>query len=101
MRLQTGDNVKAGILNRGLNDKCSVSFIDDTLINSVAVVNLGQSASLHKSARPSIDLILAVPRPNRLERLLPVIGCLGVDRVIFIGANKVEKHYFGKSDILC
>jgi 16S rRNA U1498 N3-methylase RsmE len=42
-----------------------------------------------------VDIILAVPRPLRLERLLPVLSCLGVHRVFLVGAEKVERAFFG------
>ena len=46
---------------------------------------------------PDVDLILAVPRPLRLERILPVVSCMGVRRLFLVGAEKVEKDYFGWS----
>ena len=45
-------------------------------------------------SRPSRDLILAVPRPKVLNRLLPQIAALGVDRLVLCNASKVEKNYF-------
>jgi RsmE family RNA methyltransferase len=44
--------------------------------------------------RPKIDLILALPRPKVLARLLSPIAQLGVDRLMLIGAWKVERFYF-------
>ena len=58
-------------------------------------INLGPASSLHCNEVPSVDLILACPRPIRLERLLPVIACMGVGRLILVGASKVEKSYWG------
>lgn len=45
-------------------------------------------------ARPGIDLILALPRPKVLNRLLPQISALGVDRLILCNASRVERYYF-------
>jgi 16S rRNA U1498 N3-methylase RsmE len=42
-----------------------------------------------------VDLILAVPRPLRLERILPVVSCIGVGRLVLVGASKVQADYFG------
>lgn len=61
-------------------------------------INLGSLEQLRKDgvpASPPIDLILAVPRPLRLERLMPVISCMGVRRIILVGGVKVEKAFFG------
>jgi RsmE family RNA methyltransferase len=44
--------------------------------------------------RPRIDLILALPRPKVLARLLSPIAQLGVARLILTGAWKVERFYF-------
>lgn len=47
-----------------------------------------------------MDLLLAIPRPSRLTQLLPVISALGVDRLILLGAERVERAYFG-SRLVC
>ncbi|MCU0700166.1 MAG: 16S rRNA (uracil(1498)-N(3))-methyltransferase [Myxococcaceae bacterium] len=44
--------------------------------------------------RPGIDLIIAIPRPKALRRVIPAIASLGVDRVVLLNAAKVEKSYF-------
>lgn len=44
--------------------------------------------------RPSVDLILAVPRPKVLGRLWPQLAALGVGRIVLVNAAKVERPYF-------
>jgi len=44
--------------------------------------------------RPPVDLILAMPRPKVLNRLLPQIAALGVDRLVLCNASRVERYYF-------
>jgi RsmE family RNA methyltransferase len=44
--------------------------------------------------RPSIDLILAVPRPKALGRLWSPLASLGVGRITLVNSAKVEKPYF-------
>jgi RsmE family RNA methyltransferase len=44
--------------------------------------------------RAAIDLLLAVPRPKALAKLLPAIAALGVDRLVLVNAARVEKSYF-------
>jgi RsmE family RNA methyltransferase len=44
--------------------------------------------------RAGIDLLLAVPRPKALAKLLPAIAALGVDRLVLVNAARVEKSYF-------
>lgn len=44
--------------------------------------------------RANVSLILAIPRPKQLKRIIPAIASLGVDRVVLINAARVEKSYF-------
>jgi len=59
-------------------------------------VNLGKKSDFYLNDRPRVDLILALPRPQKLAKLLPIISCLGVRRLYIVGANKVESAYFGE-----
>lgn len=44
--------------------------------------------------RPSIDLLLALPRPKVMRRLWAQLAALGVGRIILTNAERVERHYF-------
>ncbi len=44
--------------------------------------------------RPRIDLLLALPRPKALRKLLPAAASMGVDRIVLLNAARVEKSYF-------
>ena len=48
-----------------------------------------------KAAEPWIDLILAPPRPRVLKRLLPQLSAMGVGKIVLVGAEKVEKSFWG------
>lgn len=48
-----------------------------------------------ESLQPWADLILAPPRPRVMKRLLPQLATLGVGRIVLVGANKVEKDFWG------
>lgn len=43
---------------------------------------------------PSIDLVLAMPRPKILSRVLQTAACLGVRRIDVVNAWRVDKSYF-------
>ena len=43
--------------------------------------------------RPGVDLVLAVPRPKALRRILAAAASLGVDRLVLLAAARVEKSY--------
>ena len=59
-------------------------------------INLGSKENIYTTPAPKIDLLLALPRPQKLEKLLPIISCLGVRNIFLVDACKVEKDYFGK-----
>jgi RsmE family RNA methyltransferase len=44
--------------------------------------------------RPSMDLLLALPRPKVMKRLWAQLAALGVDRIVLTNAEKVERFYF-------
>lgn len=41
-----------------------------------------------------IDVLLAIPRPKALRKVLPALTSLGVGRIVLVNAAKVEKSYF-------
>ncbi|KAL3785011.1 hypothetical protein HJC23_007932 [Cyclotella cryptica] len=44
---------------------------------------------------PPVSLLLALPRPLQLSRILPMVSQLGIDHLILTSAKKVPKDYFG------
>ena len=48
-----------------------------------------------RAAEPWFDLVLAPPRPRVLKRLLPQLAALGVGKIVLVGAEKVEKAFWG------
>lgn len=44
--------------------------------------------------RAGIDVLLAVPRPKALKKVLPALASLGIDRLVLLNAAKVDKAYF-------
>lgn len=44
---------------------------------------------------PWVDLLLAPPRPRAMKRLLPQLAQMGVRRIVLVGAEKVEKAFWG------
>jgi len=43
---------------------------------------------------PPVDLILALPRPIMLRRILSTVAAMGVGRVFLVNARRVEKSFF-------
>lgn len=44
---------------------------------------------------PWIDVVLAIPRPRALKRIMPQLASMGARRIILAGAEKTEKAYWG------
>ncbi len=44
--------------------------------------------------RAPLDLLLAIPRPKALKKVLPAVASLGVRRLVLVNAARVEKSYF-------
>jgi RsmE family RNA methyltransferase len=91
LKLNDYDRIKCGVLNVGITENSFVTFPSTGQVH----IHLGAESLLQPTEKPKVTLILALPRPLRLERLLPIISCLGVDTLALIGAKKVEKDYFG------
>jgi RsmE family RNA methyltransferase len=95
LKMKPGEMLRVGVCDLGLNDNGSLQSICSK--TGDIVVNLGRQEDLvaAKNPRPIVDLFLAVPRPLRLERLLPVVSMMGIGRLVLLDASRVEKSYFG------
>jgi RsmE family RNA methyltransferase len=87
LRVQAGQTLKVGVRG-GLVGTAEVLSEDGTAL----------ALQVHLAAPPppraGVDLILAIPRPKALKRILPAVASLGVDRVMLVAAARVEKSYF-------
>ena len=77
---------KVGVLEVGGTDR---GVLEKSCREEGVEITLGPRYALEGNSRSNVDLILAVPRPLRLERLLPVISMIGVGRLVLIDAEKV------------
>ncbi|MER2559848.1 MAG: 16S rRNA (uracil(1498)-N(3))-methyltransferase [Myxococcaceae bacterium] len=87
LRVSDGDTVRVGIRGGSLGTAAVVA-------QSKTELTLKVTATEPPPPRPGIDLIIAIPRPKALKRVIPAIASLGVDRVVLINAARVEKSYF-------
>ncbi len=88
LRLAPGDTLRAGVIG---------GLVGDAEVQAISAEELVLAVRLAAPPppRPGIDLLLALPRPKALRRLLPAVASLGVDRVVLVNAARVEKSYFG------
>ena len=109
--LHNGDTVRAGLVSCNdhdglLTDEASIQWIPEGNVKkaeplgngdppgsiSIRLDNLQAPASSDKLL---VSLILALPRPLQLARMLPMISQMGVDDLVLTRSRKVPKDYFG------
>ena len=83
------DTLEVGLLNGPIGSGNVVS------IDKTAVV---RECSFNQEMPPqpeiNIDLIVALPRPQTLKKVLATAASMGVKNIHLIRANRVEKSYF-------
>ena len=87
LKAQAGDELRVGILGGELGTARVVHLDDRVLVLAV-------TAAEPPPPRAGVDLLLALPRPKQLKRVLPALASLGVDRLVLVNAARVEKSYF-------
>ena len=86
LRVQPGDQVRAGVVNGGIGACTVVALGPDTVTLQCRFDVM--------PVRPSVDLLLALPRPKVMQRLWAQIAALGVGQIILTNATRVERNYF-------
>ncbi len=87
LRVQAGETLRVGVKGGLCGEATVLAQTDEGL---ELQVTLGEQPP----PRAGLDVILAIPRPKALKRVIPALAMLGVDRVILINAARVEKSYF-------
>lgn len=87
LRAEPGKVLRIGLLNGPLGSGTVEKISSEEVVLSC---EFGEK----KTSRPSIDLLLALPRPKVMKRLWAQLAALGVGRIILTNAEKVERFYF-------
>ena len=87
LRVAAGDTIRIGQLNGPLG----VGTVQSQSSDEVVLDCQWERAI---PPRPSVDLLLAVPRPKVLKRLWAQLAALGVGRIALVNAARVERFYF-------
>jgi RsmE family RNA methyltransferase len=85
--LVSGDTLRVGMINGKLGHG-EILTIDDTS------VTIGLRLDQEPLPAPNVELILALPRPIMLQRILKQATVLGVRRFHLIRSARVEKSFF-------
>ncbi len=91
LRACPGDKLKIGQIN-GPRYEADVVTIE----NDQAILHISKQLTPEKIAHQT-DLILAMPRPIMLKRILSQIATFGVGRLFIIRSNRVEKSFLSAS----
>ena len=87
LQLSTGDALRVGLLG-GLRGEAEVVSLD------AASLTLRVTLSQPPPARAGVDLLLAMPRPKALKKIVPAVASFGVSRLFLVNAARVEKSFF-------
>ena len=90
LKAKAGDTLRVGLVN-GPVGKAVIQEITGRL------VRLRLFLEDHLPERPRIDLLLALPRPIMLKKVLFHAASLGCGRIFLVNAGQVEKSYFHSS----
>ena len=87
LKAAEGDELRVGVLHGRTGVAQILKLSGEELI-------LRPELTLDPPPRAGVDLLLAIPRPKALRKVLPAAASLGVDRIVLVNAARVEKSYF-------
>jgi RsmE family RNA methyltransferase len=93
LRADVGARVKVGCIDGALGDGYVISLKKKYPFHVELNIDLAKS----QRPKPSLDLILALPRPIMLKRILSQVTALGVGTIHLVNAKRVEKSFWGAS----
>jgi RsmE family RNA methyltransferase len=85
-RAAVGDVLRVGIVGGAWGDGTVVALEPDLV--------LALQTDRPPPPKPGLDLLLAMPRPKILRKVLQSATSLGVERIVLVNAARVEKSYF-------
>ncbi len=92
LKSMVGDVLRVGIIGEKRYQAKLVKMCE-----SSCVIQLYKD--LPSFAEPSLDLILALPRPKCMKRLWAQLSAVGFKRIFIVNAEKVEKVYWGSTTL--
>jgi RsmE family RNA methyltransferase len=87
LRAVAGDRVKAGVVGGRLGEATIVAV-------SPGEVVLRPALERDPPPPSPVSLLLALPRPKILRKVLQAVASMGVKRLVLVGSFRVEKSYF-------
>ena len=92
LKVKTGDTVKVGIIGGMMGAGVVSATSRQEVVLLIRVENPPPS-------KLGLKLILALPRPIMLKRVLAQAAALGIDHLFLVNASRVEKSFFEASPV--
>jgi 16S rRNA (uracil1498-N3)-methyltransferase len=93
-----------GVLRASVGDRLEVGLVDGPVGKGIVRAIEKERLVLEcewlgdvQDTGPAIDIICALPRPQTFKKVLQVSATMGVRRVYFVNANRVDKCFFSAS----
>ena len=86
-RATVGKTLKVGKAGGGVGDGTIVAIKGDTVELEVSIPDTVPET-------PQVSLILALPRPQTLKKVLETIGAFGLRRLCLVDTDRVQKSFF-------
>lgn len=90
LRASVGDRVRIGVIN-GRRGSGTITAVGK---GASAPVCLRVDLDQEPAPLPEIDIILALPRPIMLRRILTQVAAMGIGTLFITHANRVEKSFW-------
>jgi 16S rRNA (uracil1498-N3)-methyltransferase len=90
LRSKPGDMVRIGLINGPLGTGRILAISPQEVV-------IEADWQQESPTPPATDLILALPRPIMLRRILAQAAAMGVGRIFLLNASRVEKSFFNAS----
>lgn len=91
LRVEPGRRLRAGVVGQGIGT-ARVTAVDPGWVE--LIVEAIDPDADQVAAAPQVGLILAMPRPKALRRILRLVAAMGVRNLTLTNAWRVEKSYF-------
>ena len=89
-RASVGDTLRIGLVGGPVGHGVVTGLSSDEVVLAVHLLEPPPAAL-------GIELLLAMPRPKMLRRLLAAVASIGIKRLVLINSARVEKSYFDSS----
>ncbi len=86
-RAEDGDTLRVGLLGGGMGQGQLVSLDEQQAELSFSLISA-------PPAKLPLTLILALPRPKMLRRVLQTVAAMGVPRIVLVNSVRVEKSFW-------